>query len=98
MIKDGYERLKKMQNENEMIFNMAVTWLIHIGSEKASKITDEQIKKAEISMFSKDYASLLYRMTRDLAEITEEDGTAIYKFMQIEKPFNTIGFKPRKGR
>lgn len=94
----SYEKIKNLQNENELIFNMAINWLIDIGVRQAKNITEEDIEKAHIPMFSDDYAKLLYRMTKELADIEEEDTLSVYKFIQIEKPFNTTGFKPRKKK
>lgn len=87
-----------MYNENDLIFNLALDNMIRIGRENALKITDEEIKNCKINMFADNAAQMFMRMTRELAKCEEEERFSVIKFIEIEKPINTTGFKPRKRR
>lgn len=92
----AYEKLKKMQNEHELGFNLALITFQQWGLDKAKKITDEQIEKAKAPLMADEFARLLFKYIRELAKIEEEETMAIYKYIELEKPFDTKGFKPRK--
>ena len=93
-----YEKLKRIKNRDDLIFTLAVTWMLEIGAKRASEIKEEEIENAKIPMFDDEYAKELYRATKELGEIGKENSADILKFIQVEKPFNTIDFKPRKRR
>ena len=94
----SYEKLNELENENEILFKMALGEIMHKGIDECLEITDEEIKKAKIPMFADEWAQTLIRMMREIARIEKEDYQAIYKYIQIGKIYNTKGFKPRKEK
>lgn len=90
-----YKRIKELQNKHDFAFNMALYQLLRIGSANAVNITDKEIENAKIPMFSDDLAKIYMRMLKELGEIAIEDCTAIYQFVEVEKPINTNGFKKK---
>lgn len=44
---NSYEKLKKMQNENDLAFNLALITFQQWGLDKAKNITDKQIENAK---------------------------------------------------
>ena len=94
----AYEKLKKLQNEHDLAFNLALITLQEWGLNKAKNITDEQIENAKAPLMADEFARILFRYIRELAKIEEEETMAIYKYIEIEKPFDTVGFKTRKAK
>lgn len=43
-----------------------------------------------------EYAKKIFGYVRELARIEEEETMSIYKYIELERPFDTKGFKPRK--
>ena len=91
----AYEKINEIRKECETTFNIALGNLITMGYENALKITDEQIEKCKIPMFTDELAKTYAKQLRELARIENEESYSIYKYIQIEKPLSTIGFKPR---
>lgn len=94
----SYEKLNQLENENEILFKIALGEIIHRGIDYCLDITDEQIENAKIPMFSDEWARTLVRMMRDISRIENEESMSINKYIQISKIYNTIGFKPRKRK
>lgn len=95
---NSYEKLNKLENENDILFKIALGEIIHRGIDYCLNITDKQIENAKIPMFSDEWAKTLIRMMRDISRIENEEHMAINKYIQISKIYNTNGFKPRKRK
>ena len=89
---NSYEKLNELENENEILFKIALGEITHRGIDYCL------IENAKIPMFSDEWARILVRMMRDISRIENEDSRAINKYIQVSKIYNTNGFKPRKKK
>ena len=91
-----YEKIKEIYDRTRLdIFIMAATHLMHIGWDVAGKITDKQIDKVEGNgLMTKEFCQELVRIARDIAKAC--NAVEFIQFCQVEKLFDTKGFKPRK--
>jgi fructose-specific phosphotransferase system component IIB len=92
---NSYEKLKGMENQNDVLFKIALGEVLHKGVNNCKEITQEQIDNAKIPMFADDWAKKLVEFMREIAIIEENEYQAIFKYIQIEKIYNTKGFKPK---
>ena len=93
-----YKDLKKIYDENHVVlFNMAVTHLIDIGWRNAIDITDKEIDELEGNgMMTKEFVQDLMRLTRELAKTAQP--VELIQFAQVEKLYDTRGYKTKGGK
>lgn len=92
---NSYEKLNELRNKNETIFNIALGQIISNGYKSMLRITDDEIENCKIPMFSDELSKIYALQLREIAKVENNEPYSIYKFVQIEKPFTTVGFKPR---
>ena len=92
----AYEKIKKIYDGTRLdIFVMAVTHLMNIGWNIAENITDKQIDNVEGNgLMTKEFCQELVKIAREIA--TTCNPVELIMFCQVEKLFDTKGFKPRK--
>lgn len=90
-----YKKLMEMINEHGLDrFVMAICHLMDIGWREANKITDEDIeaiKMPDNSIMTTEFVQELNSMAREIAKSCQPSD--IIKFCELEKPFDTRGFK-----
>lgn len=93
-----YEKIKEIYDRERLdIFVMATTHLLSIGWNVAQDITDASINGIEGNgLMSKEFCQLLVRLAREISRACSP--VEFIQFCQVEKLYDTKGFKPRKGR
>lgn len=92
----AYEKIKEIYDETRLdIFSMASTHLMDIGWNTAEAITDASINKLEGNgLMTKAFVQDLVRLSRRIAQSCSP--VEFIQFCQVEKLYDTKGFKPRK--
>ena len=92
-----YNDIKRIYNRERLdIFGMATAHLLDLGWRTTEAITDEDIDAMEGNgLMTKEFCQHLTRLAREIA--TTVNPTEFIQFCQVEKLFDTRGYKPRKG-
>lgn len=90
-----YKDIKKIHDETRLdIFCMAVTHLMTIGWHEAEEMTDKDISEVEGNrIMTKEFCQELCRIAREIATTVEP--SEFIQFCQVEKLFDTKGYKTR---
>ncbi len=93
-----YKDLKKIYDKNHVVlFNMAFTHLRDIGWRNAIDISDKEIEELEGNgMMTKEFVQDLMRLTRELAKTAQP--VELSQFAQVEKLYDTRGYKTKEGK
>jgi hypothetical protein len=91
----AYEKIKEIYDGTRLdIFVMATSHLLDIGWRTAEKITDKQIDNLEGNgLMTKEFCQELVRIARNIAKAC--NAVEFIQFCQVEKLFDTKGFKSR---
>lgn len=90
------ETLNKLYRENGAYALMTITYLLDVGFQAASQITDEEIAKVKEetspnAILSADFNEWCMQTARQLAN--ELSPVQLMKWMQVNKPYDTKGIK-----
>ena len=93
-----YSDIKKIYDREQLpIFSMAACHLMDIGWRKAKTITDEEIEAVNGNvLMTRDFCKHLCEVAMEIAKTTGP--VEFIQFCQVEKLYDTKGFKPRRAR
>ena len=91
----AYEKIKEIYDNTRLdIFVMSTTHLMDIGWDTAISITDKDLEKVKGNgLMTAEFCRELCRIARDIAKACNP--VEFIQFCQVEKLFDTKGFKSR---
>ena len=91
-----YKDIKEIYDHTDLaVFSMATTQLMIMGWNKAEKLTDEEIAEQEGNgLMTQEFVQDLLRLARKVAKTCSP--VEFIQFCQIEKLYDTKGYKTRK--